>query len=134
MFYDDGSSIETLPDGTTVSTDTTGYSTSDPLPSPLGWTVFSPNDAAEAAKMSQAYPQNGQNWWDNAAMLGISRLVDTTARAYTTYKGSMPASYAGQNGATYASGPAVPASVGGIPIGLLILGGLALLAFSHHGG
>lgn len=131
MQFDDGSSIGVDSDtGMLYSTDTTGYSTNDPSPAPTGWTVFSPVDAAEAAKMQGAYPANGLSWDINAATMGISRVIDSVSTAIGTYKGTTPGAYAGQNGRTYASSPNPQGGVGrvaGIPVGLLLLGGLALL-------
>lgn len=129
--YDDGSAIGT--DGENVYSRAIGETTweNDPSPAPAGWTVFS-GDFAEAARMEQAYPQNGKSWDENAAMYGVSRLIDTAVRGWVTVKGAQAASYAGQNGQTYVNGQTpvapMPAPAGGIsPLLLLAAGALLLM-------
>jgi hypothetical protein len=126
MMYDDGSEITQLENGMVISRDAgSNVWQDDPAAAPAGWSVFT-TDAQESARMSQGYPANGQAWDTNAAMLGISRLIDTAGRTYASVKGSMPATYAGQNGQTYANGqPAGAASSSGGLLPLVLLGALA---------
>lgn len=125
--FDDGSAIGETADGTVYSQDNSGPLAGvwqqDASPAPAGWTVFSV-DAQEQARMSAGYPANGQPWDANAAMLGVSRLIDTAGRAYANVKGSMAATYAGQNGQTYSQGQKVTPQSGA----LASLGGLLPLA------
>ena len=89
------------------------------------------NDAAEQQRMGQGYPQNGQSWDFNASMLGISRLIDSATRSYAVAKGSMPTTYAGQNGLTFTNGrqtSGVYASGSMLP--LLLIGGAVLFMLS----
>lgn len=79
------------------------------------------NDAAEAARLGGAYPSNGQSLDWNMATLGITRMIDSAARAVAISKGSTAATYAGQNGLTYTNGRTV-ASVGGGLLPLLLIG------------
>jgi hypothetical protein len=127
--YDDGSQIGVAEDGSVLSREI-GAATwqDDPLPAPSGWGVFS-GDMAEAAKMGAAYPSNGAPWYENAATLGISRVIDSAARAFVQVKGSQPATFAGQNGQTYVNGAtAAPAQPFGVSPLILLLGlGAALL-------
>lgn len=128
MVYDDGSELLTLDNGQVISRDAgSNVWTDDPAPAPPGWNAFT-TDAAEQARMAQGYPANGQSWSENAAVLGISRLIDTAGRTFAQIKGTMPATYAGQNGQTYANGQN-PASKGGaLGIGPILL--LAVVAFA----
>ncbi len=130
MIYDDGSQIETRPDGSVWSQDAgSNVWQDDPLPAPLGTSVFNV-DAAEQARMSQGYPQNGQSWDTNAAFLGISRLIDTAGRTYAAVsRGSLPATYAGQNGKTYVNGQNPNGGGGGLGP-LLLLGAVAFALLS----
>ena len=124
--YDDGSAIGVDPSGNVFSREI-GSTTwvDDANPAPAGWTVFSV-DAQEQARMGQGYPQNGQSWDQNAAILGISRLLDTAGRTYAAVKGSQPATFAGQNGQTYVQTPKPAGQQGGGLVPLLLIGGLAL--------
>jgi hypothetical protein len=91
---------------------------------------FSWVDQREQARMQAAYPQNGQGWDANAAMLGVSRLIDSLSKGYAVSKGILPASGAGASGATLAIGRTrngVYASGGMLPL-LLIAAGLFLFA------
>jgi hypothetical protein len=130
--YDDGSQV-----GYTVQNPSDVWSrdigstqwVNDPSPAPAGLNVFA-RDAVEQQRMQQAYPQNGQPWDWNAATLGIARLLDSGARAYATANGTYPATYAGQNGATFVAGSTrngFYANAGGIMPFLLIGGALLLL-------
>jgi hypothetical protein len=84
-------------------------------------------DAIEANQMASGYPSNGNSWDINAATLGISRLIDSATRGYATATGMTPATYAGQNGLTYANGQLrANANLGGM-LPLLLIGGLVFL-------
>jgi hypothetical protein len=91
-----------------------------------GGIVFQ-RDAIEQAQMASGYPQNGQSWDTNAAVMGISRLIDSATRGYATVNGMTPATYAGQNGLTYANGQ-VRGSVNlGSMMPLLLIGALVYM-------
>lgn len=101
----------------------------DATPAPAGWTVFS-TDMQEQSRLGAGYPNNGLSWDNNAATLGVTRLIDTAVRAYATVKGSTPATFAGQNGQTYVNGqtrrPASQGQANSTPL-LLIIGAAFLL-------
>lgn len=79
-------------------------------------------DQIEASTMNGAYPNNGNTWDINAATMGISRLIDSGSRAYALANGMVPATYAGQNGLTYANGQLrANANMGGL-MPLLLIG------------
>jgi hypothetical protein len=82
-------------------------------------------DAIEAQRMAAGYPANGQSWDINAATFGISRLIDSATKGYATATGMVPATYAGQNGLTYANGQ-VRANLQGSAMPILLV---ALVAF-----
>lgn len=131
--YDDGSTITRDDNGTVLSTEIgSSMQVDDPSPAPAGWTVFS-GDNVEAAKMGGAYPANGSPWYENAATLGISRVIDSAAKAWVQVKGNQPATFAGQNGQTYVNG-ATPRA-GGFTVSpmLLIVGIAALVLLSKKG-
>jgi hypothetical protein len=83
-------------------------------------------DQVEQARMGAGYPVNGASWDFNAALNGVSRLIDSGSRAYAVANGMMPATYAGQNGLTYANGR-LNATLGGNMLPLLLIGGALLL-------
>lgn len=85
-------------------------------------------DAAESARMSQGYPLNGQDWDWNAATMGVSRLIDSAAR-YRVSTNTVPMTYAGQNGLTYANGR-LSANLQGGMLPLLVLGIAAIVLMS----
>lgn len=130
--YDDGSQIGyTTANPSDVWSRDVGSSkwVDDPTPAPAGINVFA-RDAVEQQRMGQAYPNNGQPWDWNAATLGVARLLDSGARAYATANGTYPATYAGQNGATFSAartpqGFALNAGGGLLPI--LLIGAAVLL-------
>lgn len=118
--WDDAGLVQSKDIGSNVWVD-------DPSPAPAGWSVYQ-TDIQEQQRLGNGYPQNGQSWDTNAATLGVTRLIDTAVRAYATVKGSTPASYAGQNGQTYANGQlqrSGPNQSGGL--GPLLLIGAAFL-------
>jgi len=90
-----------------------------------GW-----RDAAEQARMQAGYPNNGASWDINAALTGVSRLIDSGARAYATANGMMPMTYAGQNGLTYVAGRNGVAIGGGMLLPLLLVAGVALIVLA----
>lgn len=120
-------------DGSVLGWDSTGLYQSkeigatawvdDAQPAPAGWNVYT-SDAQEQSRLSGGYPANGQAWSENAAFLGVTRLIDTATRSYATIKGSTPATFAGQNGQTYANGQMNAPKPGGDMGMLLILGAL----------
>lgn len=126
--YDDGSAIGQDASGEVYSRDigSTAW-VNDPVPAEANWSVFSV-DNQEQARMGAAYPDNGQPWDVNASILGVSRVIDTAARAYATVKGSTPATYAGQNGRTYVNGqPPGGAGASGGLLPVLLIGAAVLL-------
>lgn len=142
MIFDDGSQVELRPDGSVWSVDAGSTTWVDDPTDALGrqftagvegWngSLFA-RDAVEQARMAAAYPNNGQSWDWNAATLGVSRLIDSGARAVATANGTYPGTYAGQNGATFAigrnraGGLQLNAGAGIVPL-LLIGGALFLL-------
>jgi hypothetical protein len=125
--YDDGSVIGWDETGLVQSKEIgSNVWVDDAQPAPAGWNVFS-TDTQEQKRLSAGYPANGQPWSENAALLGVSRLIDTAARSYATVKGSTPASYAGQNGRTYENGQTTARKPGGGMEMLLIIGAAFLV-------
>lgn len=130
--YDDGSQIARNDDGSVTSRDIgSSVWVDDAAPATSGWTVFS-SDAAEQAKMGAAYPEGGA-WYESAATLGVSRVIDSAARAWATVKGSQPATYAGQNGQTYVNGAPSTGRVFGLPPLVLVAALAALVLLSKKG-
>jgi len=125
--YDDGSAIGQDASGEVYSRaiGTTAW-VNDAVPAEANWSIFSV-DNQEQARMGAAYPDNGQPWDSNAAFLGVSRLIDTTAKAYANVKGSTAATYAGANGRTYVNGQTPSGGGGGGGIMPLLLIGAAFL-------
>lgn len=119
MAWDDSGNVISRDSGSTDWVD-------DAVPAPAGWSVYG-TDIQEQARLASGYPANGLPWSDNAATLGITRLIDTMTRSYATVKGSTPASYAGQNGMTYANGQRMAPKPGG-DMGLLLVAGALFLA------
>lgn len=113
--YDDGSTISY--DGATVaSTPATDNGI-------VGWSA----DNREAQKMSQFY-SGDKPWYEQLAMYGASRAIDSHFARSSVDKTAQPVTFAGQNGRTYAAGNTAPSLLGGNG-GLLLLGGAALVAF-----
>lgn len=86
-------------------------------------------DQVEADRMAAGYPLNGQSWDVNAASLGISRLIDSAARYRYVASGGTPATYAGQNGLTYANGR-LGVNLGGNMLPMIVLGFAAIFILS----
>ena len=126
--YDDGSVLGWDTSSGLVQSKEVGSNVwvDDPAPAPANWSIFG-NDNIEQSRMGQGYPANGQSWDANAAMLGISRLIDTAAKSYATVKGSTPATFAGQNGQTYVNGQVRPAGPGGDLMPILLIGAAVML-------
>lgn len=128
--YDDGSAIGQDAAGNVFSKDSgSGAWVSDPAPAPAGWSVFS-TDIQEQARLGAGYPQNGKSWDENAATLGVTRLIDTAVRAYASVKGSTPATFAGQNGQTYVNGQTRRPATGPqrrVDLEMLLIVGAAIL-------
>jgi len=129
--YDDGSAIATDGTGEVWSRPADANTwENDPAPAPAGYSVFS-TDAREAAKLDAfiARPQgDNRPWWERVAEFGLSRAIDAHYGPAAVNKTGAPGTYAGQNGKTYVNGQGQGAAGGGF--GLLLLGGLALLALS----
>lgn len=124
--YDDGSVLGWDDNGLVQSKDIgSNVWVDDPNPAPAGWSPYA-TDIQEQQRMNGAYPQNGQSWGANAAILGISRVIDTATRAYTNVKGSQAATYAGQNGQTYTNQRMQQGGPNG-GMGMLLLAGAAFL-------
>lgn len=135
----DGRAIYTYDDGSQV-----GYSVSNPSDvwsRDIGSTqwVNDPTpamgrDAVEAAKLAPYQPGAGtMPMWEAIAQFGITRAIDSHYNAKAYPAGSMPATYAGQNGMTYVNGrgwvPTSQAQGGGGGLGMLMLLGAAAFAF-----
>ena len=122
--FDDGSAISQDASGNVFSRDIGSSAwVDDAQPAPAGWSVFT-SDVQEQSRLSSGYPANGQAWSENAALMGVTRLIDTATRSYATIKGSTAATFAGQNGQTYANGQMGAPKPGGDLGMLLILGAL----------
>lgn len=105
-----------------------GFTGSDFQPvSPV--TVYFATDYRESQKMDQFYPE-GTNWWEGAAKYGLSRAIDAAFGPPATDKTMTGATYAGQNGRTYANGTGSGKILGMDPLMVLLLGGIAYAAFS----
>lgn len=129
--YDDGSQIMREDNGDVLSREIGSQMwQDDATPAPAGWSIFTA-DNLEQARMGAAYPVNGKAWDENAAMYGVSRVIDSASRAWAVVKGSQPATFAGQNGQTYVNGTRPPLAAGSFtvsPLMMLIgLGAAALL-------
>lgn len=90
------------------------------------------NDAQEQSRLGGYYPAAqaaGSPWWDAAATTGVTRAIDSVARAYATVKGSQAVTYAGQNGRTYMQlgRTGLNAQLGSGMLPLLLIGGAMLL-------
>lgn len=125
--FDDGSTLEIFDDGSTLSTsavDAGGSYTA---------TSTSSQDSAEAAKFSQFYPDQGKPWWEQLAMYGATRAIDSHFATTSVDKTVTPITAAGQSGQTYSAGNTKPGTVMGVPVGAVVLAGavLAALALSH---
>ena len=120
MAWDDAGNVISRDAGSTVWVD-------DPSPAPASWSVFA-SDAQDQARLSSGYPANGAPLDQNMAMLGVTRLIDTATRAFVSVKGSTPATYAGQNGQTYANGQRMAPPKPGGDMGLLLVAGALFLA------
>ena len=113
------SNLESSLGGYTVSpADDGGYS----VPYSGGGIVGWQSDAIDEGRLGSFYPNNGQSWDVNAATLGITRGIDSVARAYANIKGAQAATYAGQNGLTYVNGRQVMGISGNMLPMLLALG------------
>ena len=127
--YDDGSVIGWDTNSSIVQSKEIGSNAwvDDAQPAPADWNVFS-TDAQEQSRLAAGYPANGQAWSDNAALLGITRLIDTATRSYATVKGATAATYAGQNGQTYQNGRNVQTGPPGGDLGMLLILGALFVA------
>lgn len=61
------------------------------------------NDFSEQNKLGQFYPNTTAPWWGQAAVYGITKAIDAAVGPRMTGTGSAPATFAGQNGQTYAA-------------------------------
>lgn len=131
QYFDDGSSIETYDDGSTIAYDTAGDLTSS-TPSPYGANA-SPSfgrDVAEARQLQPFAQDATKPWWESMAIYGFTRAIDNHYNVARTPTGSQPATFAGQNGNTYQQGriqsPFAGPQGNGNMMMLLIIGGVAL--------
>lgn len=113
--YDDGSTISY--DGVTVA------STAATDSGIAGWSA----DYREAQKMSQFYGGD-KPWYEQLALYGASRAIDSHFAQSSVDKTAQPATFAGQNGQTYQAGSTAPSLFSGNG-GMLLIVGLAALAF-----
>lgn len=122
----------TYDDGSTISNDFTpsGWVTSATEATDSGISGWS--DSAEAAKLNRFYPQGGGEWWQQAAMYGLTRGIDAAFASATVNKTAAPATYAGQNGKTYVNGqqPGAGGLGGNTGVLLLVVAAVALVALS----
>ena len=87
------------------------------------------SDFQEQQKFTQFYPQNGSNWWENLAVYGATRAIDSHFAPSAVDKTAAGASYAGQNGRTYTAG-AAQTGAGGNGLVLLLLAVGAFVALN----
>lgn len=125
--YDDGSTLTEYDDGSILATsapDANGAYTA---------TGTMTQDAAETAKFQQFYPNSSEPWWQQAARVGLTRAIDSHYATTEVNKTSTPATYAGQNGQTYAAGGGSGMLAG--KNGLMLVGlAVAALVLLSHGG
>ena len=127
VFYDDGSSIETYDDGSTIAYDTGGGITgSAPSPYAVNTSPSFQRDAAENRQLQPFAQDQSKPWWESMAIYGFTRAIDNHFNVARAPSGSQRATYAGQNGNTYQQGPQGNNNM----MMLLIVGGLALAAMS----
>lgn len=110
--FDDGSTITSDGNGAVSSTSSTDS------PYGYGWST----DTREAAKLNSYVPApagDNRPWYERVAEFGVTRAIDAHYGQAATQKGAAAASYAGQNGQTYANGTFLGGG-GGLP--LLLLG------------
>ena len=135
MIYDDGSELIENADGSIVALNTDGQYVSG-VRSDGGYfrAPMYETDAREQVKLAPFYPaqQSGaptRPWYENAAMYGITRAIDSHFGPPATNKSTEGASYAGTNGKTYRAGQQGQAQPGGRGMDttmLLVLGAIAL--------
>jgi len=116
-------------DGSTITNDETpnGWVTSATPATDSGVAGWS--DSAEAAKLNRFYPSGGGEWWQQAALYGLTRGVDAAFMSASANKTAAPATFAGQNGRTYVNGRGGAESAdGGNGLLLLVLAGVVLYA------
>lgn len=137
MIYDDGTSLVTMADGDTVAFDANGRALSR-LDADTGGMNYSPafySDIAEARRLQPFAPNPSSNlpWYEQAAQYGIMRAIDThfAAKQNEVPRGSLGATFAGQNGRTYAQGPVSGGGAGGSMLIPLLIGGALLLALAN---
>lgn len=130
MIYDDGTQLIDMPSGAQYAFDAGGIEMSNV--SALGeYSVNSEysQDVAEAQKLSQFYPDQSAPWFAQMAMLGVTRALDSHFGRKAPNVSMQPATYAGQNGKTYATGKNSQ-TVSNDNLLLMVLAGAALFAFS----
>lgn len=124
--------IFTFDDGSTISNEQTptGWVTSATPATDNGVAGWFAQDKAEQAKYGQLYPGQTTPFWEQLALLGVSKGFDAhfQKQAIDATRATAGATYAGQNGQTYAAGP-YSTGIGGIsPLMLLLIGGVILYA------
>lgn len=120
----------TYDDGSTISNEQTpmGWSTTSTPATDNGVAGWFAQDRSEQSKYAQLYPENGRPFWESLALLGVSKGFDAhfQQQAIDAARATAGATYAGQNGQTYATGQYGP-GIGGIsPLMLLLIGGAIL--------
>ena len=121
QYFDDGSFLDTLDDGSTVSYDTEGQFASEyPRARNMGPDSLRRNltepfsggeprpgfsgDAREEAKLDKFVPRPGGDprpWWERVATYGLTRAIDSQFGPPEQNKTQAPPTFAGQNGRTY---------------------------------
>jgi hypothetical protein len=109
-----------------------GYGSYDNVDQATDGTIYD-SDYREAYKLDAYTPaptgSAGMEWWERLAAYGATRAIDAQFGPPATNKTSVPSTYAGQNGLTYARTPtgAVPAGGGSM---LPLLAAAAVAAFA----
>lgn len=135
-YYDDGSYIDTLDDGTTVGYNTSGVAVSKvESDGDYFQSVGYNTDARESAKLDAFVPRpNGdtRHWWDRVAEYGMTRAIDANFGPPAVNKTGAAGTFAGQNGRTYSqAGQNTQPNQGmGSMLPLILAGAVALFALA----
>lgn len=121
----------TFDDGSTITNNETptGWATSATPATDGGVSSWS-QDSAESAKLNQFYPSGNGEWWQQAALYGVTRGIDAAFMRASANKTAAPATYAGANGRTYAVGQDGGGLAGVPPLLLLLIAGGLIFALA----
>lgn len=107
-----------------------GFVDTDVVPDTPVQNIVWAADYAEANKLGQFYAPSGGEWWQQAALYGVTRGIDAAFMNSAVNKTAQPATFAGANGRTYAAGQG-GAGIGGMsPLVLLLIGGALIYALA----